>query len=67
MNPNLNIVNALSEANPETMDVLSKEWCNFAMQALQQDQSITMLDNSINMKNPSMVSLRDCFTAGFSI
>ncbi|KAH9654145.1 auxin canalization protein (DUF828) [Citrus sinensis] len=40
-----------SEAHPETMDFLSRAWCNFAVQALQpaelQDRSIVPLDNSI--------------------
>ncbi|OMP10406.1 hypothetical protein COLO4_04533 [Corchorus olitorius] len=41
-----------SEAIPETMDFLSRAWCNFAVQALQpdyqlHDQSIVVLDNSI--------------------
>ncbi|KAK6235961.1 hypothetical protein SCA6_011298 [Theobroma cacao] len=39
-----------SEAYPETMDFLSREWCNFAVQALQpelHDQSIVVLDNPI--------------------
>lgn len=39
-----------SEAHPETMDFLSRTWCNFAVQALQpdlQDQSMAVLDNQI--------------------
>ncbi|XP_022751632.1 VAN3-binding protein [Durio zibethinus] len=39
-----------SEACPESMDFLSRAWCNFAVQALQpefHDQSIVVLDNSI--------------------
>lgn len=40
-----------SEAHPETMDFLSRAWCNFAVQALQpaelQDRSVVPLDNSI--------------------
>ncbi|KAF3452862.1 hypothetical protein FNV43_RR03295 [Rhamnella rubrinervis] len=40
-----------SEAHPETMDFLSRAWCNFAVQALQpdlQDQSVAaVLDNQI--------------------
>ncbi|KAJ7955718.1 VAN3-binding protein [Quillaja saponaria] len=41
-----------SEAHPETMDFLSRAWCNFAVQALQpelQDQSVFLVDNP--MKN----------------
>ncbi|XP_052485482.1 VAN3-binding protein isoform X1 [Gossypium raimondii] len=37
-----------SEACPETMDILSRAWCDFAVQALQpelHDQSIVILDN----------------------
>lgn len=40
-----------SEAHPETLDFLSRAWCNFAVQALQpaelQDTSIVLRDNSI--------------------
>ncbi|TYH05846.1 hypothetical protein ES288_A08G112300v1 [Gossypium darwinii] len=39
-----------SEACQETMDFLSRTWCNFAVQALQpqlRDQSIVVLDNQI--------------------
>lgn len=46
-----------TEAYPETMDFLSSAWCNFAVQALQpdaQDQSIILLDNSINKFNSDM-------------
>ncbi|XP_060669390.1 VAN3-binding protein [Ziziphus jujuba] len=42
---------APSEAHPETMDFLSRAWCNFAVQALQpelQDQSMVVLDNQLN-------------------
>ncbi|WCJ30189.1 hypothetical protein M5689_011762 [Euphorbia peplus] len=36
-----------SEAHPETMDFLSKTWCNFAVQALQPpDQSLVVRDNT---------------------
>ncbi|XP_021895203.1 VAN3-binding protein isoform X1 [Carica papaya] len=42
---------APSEAHSETMDFLSREWCNFALQALQppelHDRSIVLLDNTI--------------------
>ncbi|KAJ9689134.1 hypothetical protein PVL29_014670 [Vitis rotundifolia] len=40
----------ISEAHPETMDFLSRAWCNFAVQAIQpelQDQSPVILDNPI--------------------
>ena len=40
----------ISEAHPETMDFLSRAWCNFAVQAIQpelQDQSVVILDNPI--------------------
>ncbi|KAL5773043.1 hypothetical protein ACOSP7_012659 [Xanthoceras sorbifolium] len=40
-----------SEAHPETMDFLSRAWCNFAVQALQpaelQERSIVLLDNPV--------------------
>ncbi|KAK3221604.1 hypothetical protein Dsin_008629 [Dipteronia sinensis] len=40
-----------SEAHPETMDFLSRSWCNFAVQALQpaelQERSIVLLDNPV--------------------
>ena len=39
-----------SEACPETMDFLSRAWCNCAVQTLQpelHDQSIVVLDNPI--------------------
>ncbi|KAJ4833131.1 hypothetical protein Tsubulata_006239 [Turnera subulata] len=45
---------APSEAHPETMDFLSRAWCNFAVQALQpdtQDQSIILLDSPIKKFN----------------
>lgn len=42
---------APSEAHPETMDFLSRAWCNFAVQALQpqlgQEQSMVVFDNQI--------------------
>ena len=34
-----------SEAHPDTMDFLSREWCNFAVQSLQPDH--TIYDRSI--------------------
>ena len=40
----------MSDAHPETMDFLSRAWCNFAVQAFQpelQDQSLVILDNPI--------------------
>ncbi|XP_022731888.1 VAN3-binding protein-like [Durio zibethinus] len=49
-----------SEACPETMDFLSRAWCNFAVQALQpelHDQSIVVLDNPIKKfesENPNV-------------
>ncbi|KAJ4709431.1 VAN3-binding protein [Melia azedarach] len=46
-----NFIPSPSEAHPETMDFLSRAWCNFAVQALQppelQDRSIVLIDNSI--------------------
>ncbi|TYH76682.1 hypothetical protein ES332_D04G103000v1 [Gossypium tomentosum] len=44
----LNSTPSPSEACPETMDILSRAWCDFAVQALQpelHDQSIVILDN----------------------
>ncbi|KAF2316933.1 hypothetical protein GH714_006803 [Hevea brasiliensis] len=48
-----------SEAHPETLDFLSRTWCNFAVQALQPelpDQSIVLLDNSIKKFDCDMKS-----------
>ncbi|KAK4369210.1 hypothetical protein RND71_013002 [Anisodus tanguticus] len=40
----------ISQAHPETMDFLSRTWCNFAVQAFQpemQDQALILPENSI--------------------
>ncbi|KAM7252638.1 hypothetical protein ACFE04_008147 [Oxalis oulophora] len=49
-----NFKSSPSEAHPETMDFLSRAWCNFAVQTIQPDQlqdrgtrPIVLLDNSI--------------------
>lgn len=56
-----------SEACHETMDFLSRTWCNFAVQALQPqlyDQSIVVLDNQIKtFESDSSLS----FTVNFKI
>ncbi|KAI4335484.1 hypothetical protein L6164_014124 [Bauhinia variegata] len=46
MNFNFNL--SPSDAHPETMDFLSRAWCNFAVQALQpvlKDESVILIDN----------------------
>ena len=48
MDPNLNL--SPSDAHPDTMDLLSRAWCNFAVQSLQpepQDRSLVLLDNPL--------------------
>lgn len=44
----------ISQAHPETMDFLSRTWCNFAVQAFQpemQDQALILHENSIKNLN----------------
>ncbi|CAK9140300.1 unnamed protein product [Ilex paraguariensis] len=46
----LDIKPTLSEAHPETMDFLSRAWCNFAVQAFQpelQEKSLVLQDNTM--------------------
>ncbi|XP_047321724.1 VAN3-binding protein [Impatiens glandulifera] len=52
MEPKSNANQTLSHAHPETMDFLSKTWCNFAVQAFQpdlSDRSIVLHENPVNM------------------
>ncbi|KAE8730794.1 hypothetical protein F3Y22_tig00002880pilonHSYRG00106 [Hibiscus syriacus] len=53
-------ISSLSEACPETMDFLSRAWCDFAVQALQpevHDRSIVNVDNPIKkFENDSSMS-----------
>ncbi|KAF5956678.1 hypothetical protein HYC85_003903 [Camellia sinensis] len=67
-----NFKTTVSEAHPDTMDFLSKAWCNFAVQTfqpelqLQDHQSLVLHDNPIinfhsDTKSPFPVSLISLF------
>ena len=59
MEANGNLSSA-SAAHPETMDVLSRAWCNFAVQTLnpelQPDQSLALIDTPIKDLDVTLTS-----------